>query len=107
MHITAWWNRTNKFKLESMKLKYETSDKHVMNKMGKMEGKETRKTDIVKRGQKNNLGKDLFGQIRGLKEGNSFSATDPSISVQIRFPEIRFELIHVDPLILPRHRCCV
>lgn len=53
-----------------------------------------------------NLGKDLFGQIGSLKETNSFGSTDPSIAVQIRSPEVHFELIHIRPLILPRHFLC-
>jgi hypothetical protein len=50
-----------------------------------------------------NLSKDLFGEIGSLKETNSFGSTDPAIAVQIRSPKVRFELIHIRPLILPRH----
>jgi hypothetical protein len=50
-----------------------------------------------------NLSKDLFGEIGSLKETNSFGSTDPAIAVQICSPEVRFELIHIRPLILPRH----
>lgn len=39
----------------------------------------------------------MFRQIGTLKKSDGFSSADPPIAIQIRFPEIRLELIQIRP----------
>ena len=54
------------------------------------------KSNWKKRGKgMRNLSENWLGQIGALKESDGLSAADPAVSVQIRSPEVSFELIRI------------